>query len=146
MSSSSKSSNTTNNQTTNYSLQGTTGQNVVAGNGNTVTSTDYDSVNAAIGLAGSAMTSNQMVTIGAIDHAGEMAKLATETSTNAWSGASKLINDASSANADRVQQMAIAVATDGQNLIAGNNTKNLYIIGGVSAAAVLSMMFMARAK
>jgi dihydrofolate reductase len=57
-----------------------------------------------------------------------------------------LINDASSANADRVQQMAIAVATDGQNLVAKSNEKNLYIIGGVSVAAVLSMIVMARVK
>jgi hypothetical protein len=161
MSSKSSSSNTTNNQTTNYSLQGVQGQNVVAGNGNTVTSTDYGSVNAAIGLAGSAMSSNQIVSLGAIDHAGEMAEMAvnatskawggatdlvTEQTSEAWSGATKLIHDASSANADRVQQMAIAVATDGQNLMAKNNEKNLYIIGGVSVAAVLSMIFMARAK
>lgn len=161
MSSSSKSSNTTNNQTTNYSLQGVQGQNVVAGNGNTVTSTDYGSVNAAIGLAGSAISSNQIVALSSVDHAGEMAGKAMYQTANAWrgatdlvasktgeawSGASKLINDASSANADRVQQMAIAVATDGQNLVAKSNEKNLYIIGGVSVAAVLSMIVMARVK
>ncbi|WP_392385389.1 hypothetical protein [Marinomonas primoryensis] len=161
MSSSSKSSNTTNNQTTNYSLQGVQGQNVVAGNGNTVTSTDYGSVNAAIGLAGSAISSNQIVALSSVDHAGEMAEMAvnatskawsgatnlvSEKTADAWSGATKLINDASSANADRVQQMAIAVATDGQNLVAKSNEKNLYIIGGVSVAAVLSMIVMARVK
>ncbi|WP_339718522.1 hypothetical protein [Marinomonas primoryensis] len=161
MSSSSKSSNTTNNQTTNYSLQGVQGQNVVAGNGNTVTSTDYGSVNAAIGLANSALNSNQIVALSSVDHAGEMAEMAvnatskawsgatnlvSEKTADAWSGATKLINDASSANADRVQQMAIAVATDGQNLVAKSNEKNLYIIGGVSVAAVLSMIVMARVK
>lgn len=194
MSSSSKSSNTTNNQTSNYNLQGVQGQSVVAGNNNTVTSTDYGSVNAAIGLAGSAISSNQIVALGAVDHAGDMAEKAMQTTANAWSGAtgavvgmadnainqtssawrdankatskawegatdlvtertsdawtgaSKMINDASAANADRVQQMAVAVATDGQNLIAQNNIKNLYIVGGVSVAAVLSMMVMARAK
>lgn len=161
MSSNSKSSNTTNNQTTNYSLQGITGQNVVAGNNNTVTSTDYGSVNAAISLAGSAMTSNQLLALASVDHSGDMAEMAvnqtanawngastliSEQTSDAWTGASKMINDASAANADRVQQMAIAVATDGQNLIAENNTKNLYIIGGVSVAAVLSMMVMARAS
>ncbi len=194
MSSSSKSSNTTNNQTTNYSLQGVQGQNVVAGNGNTVTSTDYGSVNAAIGLANSALSSNQIVALGAVDHVGEMASdaiyqvskawdgssekvvdmaenamyqtssawrdankattrawngatdLVTERTGDAWTGASKMINDASAANADRVQQMAVAVATDGQNLMAQNNIKNLYIVGGVSVAAVLSMIVMARAK
>ena len=161
MSSKSSSSNTTNNQTTNYSLQGVQGQNVVAGNGNTVTSTDYGSVNAAIGLAGSAMSSNQLVTLGAIDHAGEMAELATKETSKAWLGASqlvanqvsdawstssKMINQASSANADRVEKMAVAVSTNGQNLVAESNAKNLYIVGGVSVAAVLSMMFMARAK
>lgn len=161
MSSSSKSSNTTNNETTNYSLQGVQGQNVVAGNNNTVTSTDYGSVNAAIGLAGSAMTSNQILALASVDHSGEMAEMATsqtatawngatdlvaQRTSDAWTGASKMINDASAANADRVQQMAIAVATDGQNLIAQNNIKNLYIVGGVSVAAVLSMMVMARAK
>jgi hypothetical protein len=161
MSSSSKSSNTTNNQTTNYSLQGVQGQNVVAGNGNTVTSTDYGSVNAAIGLANSALSSNQIVALSSVDHAGEMAEMAvnatskawsgatnlvSEKTADAWSGATKLINDASSANADRVQQMAIAVATDGQNLVAKSNEKNLYIIGGVSVAAVLSMIVMARVK
>jgi|TARA_R110001583_G_scaffold4770_2_gene27084 hypothetical protein len=161
MSSSSKSSNTTNNQTTNYSLQGVQGQNIVAGNGNTVTSTDYGSVNAAIGLANSALNSNQIVALSSVDHAGEMAEMAvnatskawsgatnlvSEKTADAWSGATKLINDASSANADRVQQMAIAVATDGQNLVAKSNEKNLYIIGGVSVAAVLSMIVMARVK
>lgn len=146
MSSKSSSSNTTNNQTTNYSLQGTTGQNVVAGNNNTVTSTDHGSVNAAMGLANTAISSNQVLALASVDHSGEMAELATEKTADAWSGASKMLNDASSANADRVQQMAVAVATDGQNLISESNTKNLYIIGGVSVAAVLSMMFMARAK
>lgn len=191
MSSRSSSSNTTNNQTSNYNLQGVQGQNVVAGNGNTVTSTDYGSVNAAINLSNSALTSNQAVAIASVDHAGQMAKHAinetskawsgssklvadevsdawssasnkaiNETSkawsgaskfvageaSEAWSGASKMINDASKSNADRVQQMAVAVATDGQNLIAQNNIKNLYIVGGVSVAAVLSMMVMARAK
>lgn len=146
MSSRSSSSNTTNNETTNYNLQGVQGQNVVAGNGNTVTSTDYGSVNAAIDLAGSAISSNQVLALASVDHSENMAELATEKTADAWSGASKMLNDASSANADRVQQMAIAVATDGQNLIAENNTKNLYIIGGVSVAAVVSMMFMARAK
>lgn len=161
MSSDSRSSNTTNNQTTNFSLQGVQGQNVVAGNGNTVTSTDYGSVNAAIGLANSALSSNQIVALSSVDHAGEMAEMAvnatskawsgatnlvSEKTADAWSGATKLINDASSANADRVQQMAIAVATDGQNLVAKSNEKNLYIIGGVSVAAVLSMIVMARVK
>lgn len=183
MSSKSSSSNTTNNQTSNYNLQGVQGQSVVAGNNNTVTSTDYGSVNAAIDLAGSAISSNQIVALGAVDHAGDMAEKAMQTTANAWSGAtgavvdmadnainqtssawrgatdlvtertgdawagaSKMINDASAANADRVQQMAVAVATDGQNLIAQNNIKNLYIVGGVSVAAVLSMMVMARAK
>jgi hypothetical protein len=146
---------------TNYSLQGVQGQNIVAGNGNTVTSTDYGSVNAAIGLANSALSSNQMVALSSVDHAGEMAEMAvnatskawsgatnlvSEKTADAWSGATKLINDASSANADRVQQMAIAVATDGQNLVAKSNEKNLYIIGGVSVAAVLSMIVMARVK
>lgn len=161
MSSRSSSSNTTNNETTNYNLQGVQGQNVVAGNGNTVTSTDYGSVNAAIGLAGSAISSNQVLALASVDHSGEMAEKAMKTTSEAWNGATelvsertseafssatKMISDASASNADRVQEMAIAVATDGQNLIAENNTKNLYIIGGVSVAAVVSMMFMARAK
>lgn len=161
MSSESKSSNTTNNQTTNYNLQGVQGQNVVAGNGNTVTSTDYGSVNAAIGLANSALSSNQILALASVDHSADMAELATKETSKAWLGASQLvadevseawttssrmINEASSANADRVEKMAVAVSTNGQNLVAESNAKNLYIVGGVSVAAVLSMMFMARAK
>lgn len=161
MSSESKSSNTTNNQTTNYNLQGVQGQNVVAGNGNTVTSTDYGSVNAAIGLANSALSSNQILALASVDHSADMAELATKETSKAWLGASqfvadevseawttssRMINEASSANADRVEKMAVAVSTNGQNLVAESNAKNLYIVGGVSVAAVLSMMFMARAK
>jgi hypothetical protein len=145
-SSKSSSSNTTNNDIDNYNLQGVEAQSVVAGNGNTVTSTDYGSVNAAIGLANSALSSNQVLALASVDHAGDMAEVATNQTAAAWSGASKLLNDASSANADRVQEMAVAVATEGQNLVTQSNTKNLYIVGGVSAVAVLSMMFMARAK
>jgi hypothetical protein len=107
------------------------------------------------------MTSNQLLALASVDHAGEMAELATTKTSEAWSGASKMLEDASLANADRVQEMAKAVATDGQSLIASvasdiakqgqdaiteNNTKNLYIIGGVSVAAVLSMIVMARAN
>ena len=161
MSSESNSANTTNNQTTNYNLQGVQGQNVVAGNGNTVTSTDYGSVNAAIGLANSALSSNQILALASVDHSADMAELATKETSKAWLGASQLvadevseawttssrmINEASSANADRVEKMAVAVSTNGQNLVAESNVKNLYIVGGVSVAAVLSMMFMARAK
>lgn len=70
------------------------------------------------------------------------------------SDAAQMVADASAANidkitnvnktaSDRIERMATAVATDGQNLIAQNNVKNLYIIGGVSALSVIAVAIMA---
>lgn len=73
---------------------------------------------------------------------------------SATNSAAELISESSAANldrintinqkaSDRIEKMATAVATDGQNLIAQNNVKNLYIIGGVSALSVIAMAVMA---
>jgi len=190
MSSSSRSSNTTNNNTTNYNLQGTNAQSVVAGNNNTVTTTDHGAIEAGLTIATQAMTSNQTVNMASMDHVVSMAESAnnsilegvyyavdevadawsssSQTAVNsagqavdeiskAWSSstamvvqetnsAAALVAKESAANSDRVERMAKAVSTNGQNLMADNNMKVLYVVGGVSAAAVLGFAFLARSK
>ena len=166
--SSSRSSNTTNNEITNYSLQGTTGQNVVAGNNNTVTSTDYGSISAALGLANKSIDANGVIALRSMDQAGEMALMATSqtaaawkdsasttaeawkdsasTTAEAWGGANRIIAQTSKEANEKVQEMAKAVATNGQNLIAQSNVKNLYVIAGVSAVALIAVVLISRGK
>ena len=168
MSSRSRSSNETNNNTNNYNLQGVQGQAVIAGNGNTVTTTDHGAVQAGLTVASQAITSNQAVNMASMDHVVSMAESANNSILegvyyavdevgNAWSSSSKmaveeansaaaLVVRESAANADRVERMATAVSTNGQNLMAENNLKVLYVVGGVSAAAVVVLAFLARAK
>ncbi|KZM43086.1 hypothetical protein OA92_10015 [Marinomonas sp. SBI22] len=162
------SSNSTTNNTTNYNLQGVQGQAVIAGNGNTVTTTDHGAVQAGLTVASQAITSNQAVNLASMDHVVSMAKDANLSIQNtakyavdevgsAWSSSSKmaveeansaaaLVVRESAANADRVERMAAAVSTNGQNLMAENNLKVLYVVGGVSAAAVVGFAFLARSK
>ncbi len=157
MTSRSTSSNTTNNNTSNYNLQGTNAQSVVAGNNNTVTTTDHGAIQAGLTIASQAISSNQAVNLASIDHVVNTAKYAVDEVGSAWSSSSKMaVEEASSAaalvvresaaNADRVERMATAVSTNGQNLMAENNFKVLYVVGGVSVAAVLGFAFLARSK
>lgn len=103
----------------------------------------YDASKMAVNAAGEAVYA-----VG--DAWRDSSKLAVNTATNA----AQMISDSSAANldhinkinnkaSDRIERMATAVATDGQNLIAQNNVKNLYIIGGVSALSVVAMAVMA---
>jgi len=162
------SSNSTENNVTNFNLQGVQGQAVIAGNGNTVTTTDHGAVQAGLTVASQAISSNQAVNMASMDHVVSMAEGATLSIQNtakyavdevgsAWSSSSKmaveeansaaaLVVKESAANADRVERMATAVSTNGQNLMAENNLKVLYVVGGVSAAAVMGFAFLARSK
>lgn len=162
------SSNLTENDVTNFNLQGVQAQAVVAGNNNTVTTTDHGAVQAGLTVASQAITSNQAVNMASMDHVVSMAESANDSILegvyyavdevgNAWSSSSKmaveeansaaaLVVRESAANADRVERMASAVSTNGQNLMADNNLKVLYVVGGVSAAAVVGFAFLARSK
>lgn len=133
----SRSSNTTNNDIKNYNLQGVTAQSVVAGSNNTMT--DHGAVAAAI-------NSNQAVSLASIDHVVNMATQATASVANVSNNANEMIERESVANADRVQEMAKAVATNGQNLMSQNNNKVLLIVGGISVAAVGAVAVMAKGK
>lgn len=157
------SSQETKNTYNNYNLQGTEADNVVVGSNNTVT--DHGAVKGALNFAGEAVNANQVVSLASMEHVSDIAEKATNTVGDAWRDSSKLVasvsNDAaqmvadeSAANidrishinantSDRIERMANAVATGGQNLIARNNVKNLYIIGGVSALSVVAMAVMA---
>ena len=95
----------------------------------------------------------------------DSSKLTVDTVSDAWRDSSKLVANAATSAADlvatestanierisevnnkasdRIEKMATAVATDGQNLIAQSNVKNLYIVGGVSVLSVIAMAVMA---
>ncbi len=165
-SSSSRSSNTTNNDIDNYNLQGTNAQTVVAGNNNTVTNTDYGAIVGALDLASQSVGSNQLVSLAAMEQSADLAEVGMAYVGEAWKDSSTLavdtaknaanmIDEISRNNSDRVERMATAVATDGQNLIAENglnfqtkmaeNSRQfMYVIGGISCVAVLGMALLAK--
>lgn len=158
-SSSQKTSNTYNN----YNLQGTDADNVVVGSNNVIT--DHGAIKGALDFAGEAVSSSQVVSLAAMEHTSDAAEMATGAVSDAWRDSSKLVANAATSAADlvatestanierisevnnkasdRIEKMATAVATDGQNLIAQSNVKNLYIVGGVSVLSVIAMAVMA---
>lgn len=172
MGGSSKASNSTTNNVTNYSLQGIESDGtVIAGNNNTVTATDHGAVKSAFdfatdqtkkafGFGDKAIESNKDVTTKALDTnesvskyaidknsdlAGKTVTFADNTIENGFDFSKRLVdqNTANSANTMlAIKDLAKSLATGGASDVANQSTKMVYTMGAVFAVVVLGFVIM----
>lgn len=157
MGGSSKSSNKTTNNVTNYSLQGMeSAETVVAGDDNTVMVTDHGAIEGAFGFGESALefandvvNSNEKVTTNAMNQNTALASQTVGFASTAIEenyDFSKGVLDktiASSANtANVIKDLANSLASDGSNDAIESSTKVVYTMGAVLAVVIFGFIFM----
>lgn len=168
----SKSEANTENNITNYSLQGMeNAETVVTGTNNTVMVTDHGAVDGAFGfgelalesnneIVNASLKSNKDITAGALksnatalNNSFGFGELAIESNSEVikqgFGFAESLVqqNTANSGAATMaIKELAKSVATGGASDVADQSLKTVYTIGGVSVAVVLVMLFMRGAK
>jgi hypothetical protein len=164
----SRSSNRTTNNVTNYSLQGMeSAETVVAGNGNTVTTTDHGAVNSAFELGDNALefggevvnansdlaklavSSNSSLASNALEQGFDFGALAMEsnkeTMSKGFEFAESLVqqNTANSAATNlTMKELAKTAATGGASDITDLTQKTVYTFGAVIAIVLLGFVLM----
>jgi len=140
-------------------------QNIVTGSNNNITTTDHGAVQAGLNVANNAVSSNQQLALASINQVVDlskasnanvldMAKLSATQANKAWESSSKLAvstaNNAanmvlseSAANADRVEKLALAISTNGENLASESFNNNLKLVAGVAVFSLLAIGFIA---
>ncbi|WP_394183365.1 hypothetical protein [Marinomonas posidonica] len=161
MGGSSKSSNKTTNNVTNYSLQGMeNAETVVAGNGNTVTTTDHGAVEgafdfgeSALEFAGNVVDSNERVTESAMNKnselAGQTIGFASDAIENSLDFSSDLVNKSiasQSSSTNAIKDLAQSLATGGAADAAASSTRTVYTMGAVIVVVMLGMVFMVKGR
>lgn len=168
----SSSDNTTTNNITNYSLQGMeSAETVVAGNGNTVTTTDHGAVDgafefgelavdsaldfgesavdgalgfgeSALELAGAVVSANGQVVENAMT---QNSALASETIGFASDAIESSIESNASSTA-AIKDLATSLASDGASDVLESSNKMIYTLAAVFAVVVLGLVLMSRVK
>ncbi|RCX07052.1 hypothetical protein [Marinomonas foliarum] len=158
MSSKSNSSNSTTNNVSNYNLQGLeTNGAVVAGTGNTVTTTDHGAIDGAFGFgeqalefAGGVVGSNEKVTTYAIDKNSDLAGQTIGFAENAIESSLDFSKDLVTQNATNSAN-SVAAIRDLTSTLTGadnneSNLKALYVAGAVVSVVGIGMFAMLGAR